>query len=209
MIDWITAAFDGSAKTECALNDGPGGSILIDCASGGIDGIQLASAIGAVLSALVALYVGYISIRLSIASEKRQKAEKEAARGAERRSQAERISCWLEKTNGYPLYQFHLHNGSDQPVWEVSVYEPFKKNEVVKFFPVLRPGSEPTIAMNYSSLVEEQAVEVIFRDNGGRTWRRSRFGELELIPYQSASDPTAEPQPEHQPVTPNKGTGDA
>lgn len=170
-------------NTECTLNDGPGGAILIDCSSGASGWYGVAADLGTALSPLVALFVAFGSLILTLLAKREANSKQALVDKADKRRQAERISCWLEVQQDYPQTRIVLHNASDQPIWEAFIQSSYLGSSKVAQVPVLAPGAkrEIEIAGEPTGQTLEQAVSVRFRDNAGRSWYRPAGAPGKLI----------------------------
>ncbi len=104
----------------------------------------------------------------------------------ERRSQAARISAWVElirKIDGGRELAFHIHNASDMPIYEVELPMPPHGHEEPgsEFIGLVPPGrtvqrSAPTGWLR--THVEPEPVQIEFLDSAGRRWSRDEQGSL-------------------------------
>ena len=116
----------------------------------------------------------------------RKEQRREAGRSEdERRSQAARISAWVEvyrKSDGGREIAFHIHNASDMPIYEVELPLPNPEgDEVTEFVGLVPPGQ--TIRRSappewLRSYVEPEPVQIEFQDSAGRRWTRDEQGAL-------------------------------
>ena len=169
--------------TECTLNDGPGGSILIDCSNDAPDWLGVAADMGTAFSPIIALLVAFGSLALTILARREAGFKQQQADESDKRRQAERISCWLQVRREYPQKRIVLHNASDQPIWEAFVQSGYLGSSRVAQVPVLAPGAKREIEITGepTGLTLEQAVSVRFRDNAGRSWYRPAGAPGKLI----------------------------
>jgi hypothetical protein len=104
----------------------------------------------------------------------------------ERRSQAERISAWVEmiaKIDGGRELAFHIHNASSMPIYEVELPLPARADEEarIEFVGLVPPGqtvNRPAPSDWYRSYVEPEPVQIEFLDSAGRRWSRDEQGTL-------------------------------
>lgn len=141
---------------------------------------DVVSAVGTGLAALIALLLGYLSLRLTvrerhdrIARENVVAEREREARSAEKRSQAERLTCWMEaRDDKYPANRIIVHNASEQPVWEVTVLDEVLR-EGSHLIPVIQALGEQIIDVDsQGKILPPRVVEVRFRDNRAAVWRR-------------------------------------
>lgn len=161
------------------------------------------SALGTVGATFAAVVLGgvslYISVRDHIARRRQDDDRAEAEHWAEQRamrSQAERVACWLQvDTNQYPNHKIIIVNASDQPIWDVSVNHWSLGNSQFAQIPVMPPGERKEIPSvpKPDGLTIEEAVDVRFKDNGGRGWFRPAMKPGKLI---------LESEPRYQPPAP-------
>ena len=125
-----------------------------------------------------AFVVGFILLR----AEHRREAERSED---ERRSQAARISAWVEvyrKPDGTREIAFHIHNASDMPIYEVELPLPTPTNEErSEFVGLVPPGQtirRPAPADWLRSYVDPEPVQIEFLDSAGRRWTRDEQGTL-------------------------------
>jgi len=137
-------------------------------------GANLFSAVGTV----GAFVVGFVLLR----REHRREADRAED---ERRSQAARISAWVElarKPDGTRELAFHIHNASDMPIYEVELPLPMPSNEErSEFIGLVPPGqtirrTAPTEWLR--TYVEPEPVQIEFLDSAGRRWTRDEQGAL-------------------------------
>ena len=123
-----------------------------------------------------AFLVGFLLLR----REHRREAERAED---ERRSQAARISAWVEdyrKPDGARELAFHIHNASDMPIYDVEV-PPQGPGESAEFVGLVPPGKTVRRAAPAEwlrSYVEPEPVQIEFLDSAGRRWTRDEQGSL-------------------------------
>lgn len=135
---------------------------------------EILSAVGTV----GAFIVGFILLR----AEHRREADRSED---ERRSQAERISAWVEvyrKPDGMREIAFHVHNASDMPIYEAEIPLPSPSNEEqTEFVGLVPPGQTVRRAAPpdwLRSYVDPEPVQIEFLDSAGRRWTRNEQGRL-------------------------------
>lgn len=104
----------------------------------------------------------------------------------ERRSQAARVSAWVElyrRTDGTRELALHVHNASDMPIYEVELPLPVPAGEdaETEFIGLVPPGQtirKPAPRSWLASYTEPEPVEIEFLDSAGRQWRRDEQGTL-------------------------------
>lgn len=165
---------------------------------------DVATAIGTVAAAIIALYIGMHSIKASTRVLKQndeaiarsmdvQKQENERAH----RSQAERVSAFIKRNpqHAYSGDEFRLviQNASDQPIWKVKARHWSLKNTIaIDVFErrIIPPGTDDGIdvgnAINHAIRMEKagdfhQPVDIWFTDNAGQNWHRPASGPGELL----------------------------
>lgn len=161
-------------------------------------------------AAILALLFGAISLELGRRERKVRKQQdldrqEEEHRAEQRRmrNQAERVAAWLHIV---PKVQrtskVIVENASDQPIWDVGVSHWAIGTSGHAFIPVLAAGARREFDVVRYPAAEgftiEEAVEVIFRDNAGRDWRRSAVnsGALELVSDATFSSPDHKTPPQ-------------
>jgi hypothetical protein len=118
----------------------------------------------------------------------RKEQRREELQGDERRrSQAVKVSAWLEPhrdANGSQQLAFHVHNASDMPIYEVSLSNqdprPGEESEA-EFIGLVPPGQtarRPAPREWAKSYFSPEPVELEFLDSGGILWRRDEQGIL-------------------------------
>lgn len=131
-------------------------------------------------AALVALVLGYYSLRIALKERKdRRQREAEAqvreqeAREAERRSQAEQVTCWMESSHGYPANRIIVDNASTHPIWNVIIFHELLPEGRWSIPVIAAQERHPTDVDSRGVRRPAQVVDVSFRDNRGRRWRRN------------------------------------
>ena len=117
----------------------------------------------------------------------RREHHREADRAEDdRRAQAERISAWVEvtrKIDGNRELDFHIHNASAMPIYEVELPLPARGGEEPRseFVGLVPPGQtvqRPAPADWLRSYVDPEPVQIEFLDSAGRRWSRDEQGAL-------------------------------
>jgi hypothetical protein len=115
----------------------------------------------------------------------RREQQREADRAEdERRSQAARISAWIElyrKPDGAWELAFHIHNASDMPIYEVELPLPGGDEGAAEFVGLVPPGQtirRPAPADWVRTYVDPEPVQIEFLDSSGRNWARDERGKL-------------------------------
>jgi hypothetical protein len=103
-----------------------------------------------------------------------------------RRSQAVKVSAWLEDRAtrlGDRELWFHVHNGSDMPIFEVSLPMPIPTgdDDEAEFIALVPPGQ--TIQRRapedwVNSYFSPEPVQIEFLDSSGWRWSRDEQGSL-------------------------------
>ncbi|CAN7464852.1 hypothetical protein LJR013_003177 [Pseudarthrobacter oxydans] len=142
------------------------------------------SALATGFAAIVALILGAYSLQVAL-KERRDRIKRESEEQvrqheilmSERRSQAERVTCWMAAdNNAYPVNWIIVDNASEQPVWDVKVSHELLPSGVASI-PVIPANERYRIDVDSKGVLRPaQIVRVSFRDNRARRWRRS--GEL-------------------------------
>lgn len=143
------------------------------------DGADVFSAIGTVGAFGVAMYL------------LRKEQQREATRSElERRAQAARVSAWLEARStaqGGRELQFHVHNASDMPIYEVSLpaMTPEDSEAEAEFIGLIPPGQ--TIVRTaprewLRTYFTPEPVQIEFLDSSGNHWTRDEQGALKPRP---------------------------
>lgn len=174
------------------------------------------SAWGTVGATAAAVVFGLFSLGFSLHERKLRRAQEaaiavqaEAERQAVIRSQAERVACWLQweraedptfvglpgKAFQYhgPKWQIVVQNASDQPIWEVVISHWSLGTSEFTTIPVVAAGAIRSFEVKpkpeNQGLTMEEAVDVRFRDNAGRSWHRPAHlpGTLQLAQDDSSA----------------------
>lgn len=138
-------------------------------------GADLFSAVGTV----GAFCVGIVLFR-------REHRREEAHAEEDRRSQAVRVSAWVEASpdrNGVPELHFHVHNASDMPIYETSLPIPARPGETADptFVGLVPPGqtvTRPAPRAWIGSYYSPEPVQLEFLDSAGWLWTRDEQGFL-------------------------------
>ena len=145
--------------------------ISADWASVLVDGVSAVGTLGA-------FAVGFVLFR-------REHHREEDRAEDDRRSQAVRVSAWVEAqrtAHGGREVVFFVHNASDMPIYEVSLLTPDDGDddeaEFIGLVPpgqtIQRPAPREWLATYYSP----EPVEIEFLDSSGRQWRRDEQGSI-------------------------------
>jgi len=144
----------------------------------GSDWIVTAAEVFSAVGTVGAFIVGFILLR----AEHRREAERSED---ERRSQAARISAWVEvhrKPDGNREMAFHIHNASDMPIYEVEIpLHTTAHEEQTEFVGLVPPGQtvrRPAPPQWLRSYVDPEPVQIEFLDSSGRRWTRDEQGKL-------------------------------
>jgi hypothetical protein len=128
-----------------------------------------------------AFVIGFVLLR----REHRREAERAED---EHRTQAARISAWLEvhrKPDGVRELAFHIHNASDMPIYEVELPLAGSDSEAqAEFVGLVPPGQtirKPAPPEWLRTYVEPEPVQIEFLDSAGRRWSRNEQGSLTRI----------------------------
>jgi hypothetical protein len=151
------------------------------------DWVNAAASIFSAVGTVGAFIVGFVLLR----AEHRREAERSED---ERRSQAARISAWVElvrNVDGTKELAFHIHNASDMPIFEVELPLPMPSAEERSEFVGLVPPGQ-TIRRRapvewLRSYVEPEPVQIEFLDSAGRRWTRDEQGALSRADRKSVS----------------------
>ncbi|WP_324644840.1 hypothetical protein [Pseudarthrobacter sp. LT1] len=143
---------------------------------------DVVSALATGFAAVVALFVGAYSLQVAL-KERQDRIKRESAAAvreqerltAEKLSQAERITCWMVADNtAVPANWINVDNASAQPIWDVEVRHELLLPHGSHAIPVVPASSRHRLNVNPGlAMRPAQVVEVSFRDNLGRRWRRS------------------------------------
>jgi hypothetical protein len=145
----------------------------------GSDWLNTAANVFQSVGTVGAFVVGFILLR----REHRREAERAED---ERRSQAARVSAWVEmhrRPDGARELAFHVHNASDMPIYEVELPLPARADEEpgTEFIGLVPPGQtirRPAPREWVSSYGEPEPVEIEFLDSSGWQWQRDEQGRL-------------------------------
>jgi hypothetical protein len=142
------------------------------------DWIATAVEVFSALGTVGAFIVGFILLR----GEHRREADRTED---ERRSQAARISAWVEvyrKPDDGREIAFHIHNASYMPIYEVEIPATATSNEdQTEFVGLVPPGQTIRRAASpewLRSYVDPEPVQIEFLDSAGRRWTRDEQGKL-------------------------------
>ncbi len=155
----------------------------------GTDWINTASNVFQSVGTVGAFVTGFVLLR--------REQQREADRTEdERRSQAARVSAWVElhrSLDGSRELMLHVHNASDMPIYEVDLPLPTRGDDEpeTEFIGLVPPGQ--TIRRSaprdwLTSYVGPEPIVIEFLDGSGRQWRRDEQGAL----VRSAQRPIAE-----------------
>jgi hypothetical protein len=156
--------------------------VSADWASVLLDGVSAVGTLGA-------FGVGFILFR-------REYHREEAHAEDERRSQAVKVSAWVEAqrtAQGGQQVLFYVHNASDMPIYEVSLPTPDEDDDEVEFIGLVPPGQtiqRPAPRAWPATYYAPEPVEIEFLDSSGRQWTRNEQGFLA-----PTSDDAAAPAP--------------
>lgn len=151
---------------------------------------DIVSAFGTGVAALVALALAFYSVRVALSERHAQNERETVAQHAEKRRQADRVTCWMEAdTNIYPVNRIFVDNASEQPIWDVEVvYELIPEGSLS--IPVIAASERHPIDVDSQGVMRPaQVVEVSFRDNRGSRWRRKASPPGTLVEEQSLQEP--------------------
>lgn len=118
-----------------------------------------------------------VALGFGASAEWRLLADRRERRRREEVSQAQRVSAWTADGDVFVV----VLNGSDEPIWDVTVHAgsgTSARTLVVGFAP---PGSQTIPVADTPSLVGQHTrvpVPMTFRDSSGRAWRRDAAGRL-------------------------------
>ena len=153
---------------------------------------DIASAIGDSIAALVALGVAVYSVKVALGERHAQVKREQEAREAERRDQAERVSCWMTADNtAVPANWINVDNASAQPIWDVTIRHELLP-EGSHSIPVIPANRSHRVNVNPGGRMHPpQVVDVSFRDNRGQRWRRNSEIAGSLYEEDLIGNPTA------------------
>ena len=133
--------------------------------------VNAAAAIGTI----GAFVVGFVLLR--------REQNREAARDEDaRRSQAVKVSAWVEAqrtAQGGREVLFFVHNASDMPIYEVSLPTPDEDDDEAEFIGLVPPGQtiqRPAPREWLATYYAPEPVEIEFLDSSGRQWTRNEQG---------------------------------
>ena len=112
----------------------------------------------------------------------------------QRRSQAVKVSAWVEAqrtAQGGREVLFFVHNASDMPIYEVSLPTPDEGDNEAEFIGLVPPGQtiqRPAPREWLATYYAPEPVEIEFSDSSGRQWTRNEQGFL--APTSGDSDET-------------------
>lgn len=132
----------------------------------------------AALGTIGAFVVGFVLFR--------REHRREAAREDDvRRSQAVKVSAWVEAQRtgqGGRELLFYVHNASDMPIYEVSLPMPDEdRDDEAEFIGLVPPGQtiqRPAPREWLTTYYAPEPVEIEFLDSSGRHWKRDEQGRL-------------------------------
>ena len=138
---------------------------------------------GVVVDALSALgTIGAFAVGLFLF--RREHRREEARAEDDRRSQAVKVSAWVEAkrtgTGGREIV-FSVHNASDMPIYEVSLPTPDDEDDEAEFIGLVPPGQtveRPAPREWLATYYSPEPVEIEFQDSSGRLWTRNEQGIL-------------------------------
>ena len=115
----------------------------------------------------------------------RQEHKREEVRNEEqRRSQAVKVSAWLEATRNAQGGRdpfFHVHNASDMPIFEVALASHEADAGEAEFIALVPPGQtvqRPAPREWLKGYHAPEPVQIEFLDSSGRRWARDEEGTL-------------------------------
>src|SRR3954471_25004748 len=100
----------------------------------------------------------------------------------DRRSQAVKVSAWVEAQRtgqGGRELLFFVHNASDMPIYEVSLPSPEEDRDEGEFIGLVPPGQtiqRPAPREWLATYYAPEPVEIEFLDSSGRHWTRNEQG---------------------------------
>ncbi len=155
-----------------------------DWASVVVDGL-------AAIGTLGAFAVGFVLFR-------REHRREEARTEDDRRSQAVKVSAWVESQRtpqGGQQVLFFVHNASDMPIYEVSLPTPDEDDNEADFIGLVPPGQtiqRPAPREWLATYYSPEPVEIEFLDSSGRQWTRNEQGSI--APTGGEAEPTDRPR---------------
>ena len=141
-----------------------------DWASVVVDGVSAVGTLGA-------FAVGFILFR-------REHRREESRAEDNRRSQAVKVSAWVEvqrAAQGGQQVLFFVHNASDMPIYEVSLPTPGEDDDEAEFIGLVPPGQtiqRPAPREWQATYHAPEPVQIEFQDSTGRQWTRDEQGHL-------------------------------
>ncbi len=144
----------------------------------------------AAMGTLGAFAVGFTLLR-------REHHREEVRAEDERRSQANKVSAWVEAqrtTHGGREVLFFVHNASDMPIYEVSLPTPDDGDGEAEFIGLVPPGQtiqRPAPREWLATYYAPEPVEIEFLDSSGRHWTRNEQGFI----TSTSDDTTTPPRP--------------
>lgn len=156
---------------------------------------NLFSAVGTV----GAFATGFVLLR-------REQRREEARREEEHRSQAVKVSAWVEaerNRDGDHELWFRVHNASDMPLYEVEILLPAppgepSESEHLGLVPPGRTVSRRAPRKWLTSYYSPEPVQIEFLDSSGWTWVRDEQGFL--VRSREKAVPMPRPSSEHDHV---------
>lgn len=145
----------------------------------GTDWINTASNVFQSVGTVGAFVTGFVLLR----REHRREADRTED---ERRSQASRVSAWVElylTPTGSRELMLHIHNSSDMPIYEVELPLPTRGDAEpdTEFVGLVPPGQtvRRTAPQDWrASYVGPEPIEIEFLDSAGWHWKRDEQGAL-------------------------------
>jgi hypothetical protein len=129
----------------------------------------------AAIGTLGAFAVGFVLFR-------REHRREEVRAEDQRRSQAVKVSAWVEAqrtAQGGREVLFFVHNASDMPIYEVSLPTPDEGDGEAEFIGLVPPGQtiqRPAPREWLATYYAPEPVEIEFLDSSGRQWTRNEQG---------------------------------
>jgi len=131
----------------------------------------------AAIGTMGAFLVGFVLFR-------REHRREDARAEDGRRSQAVKVSAWVEAQRtgqGGRELLFFVHNASDMPIYEVSLPSPDDDQDESEFIGLVPPGQtiqRPAPREWLATYYAPEPVEIEFLDSSGRQWKRDEQGHL-------------------------------
>lgn len=141
----------------------------------------------AALGTMGAFVVGFVLFR-------REHRREEGRTEDDRRSQAVKVSAWMEAQRtgqGGRELLFFVHNASEMPIYEVSLPRPDEQTDEAEFIGLVPPGQtiqRPAPREWLTNYYAPEPVEIEFSDSSGRQWTRNEQGFLAPV-----DDPPGQP----------------